>query len=164
MMDSVLMMVVMVVMEASCPCWDAGKDFGRDRGTRDAKDNWGGNQDDGLKWHIVFLSQTAWHWRNAILSPEASFPIFPFWTSRSPSEAQLIIARVAPPGARGTGPRLRQSGYLTGIGVAEVLAGELPRIAGVMTLLWVGGPCGCAGHQGCTEKSENDLTHGFLLF
>ena len=42
MMDSVLMMVVMVVMvvvEASCPCWDAGKDFGRDRGTRDAKDN-----------------------------------------------------------------------------------------------------------------------------
>jgi hypothetical protein len=38
MMDSA--MVVMAVMEASCPCWDAGKDFGRDsRGTRDAKDN-----------------------------------------------------------------------------------------------------------------------------
>jgi hypothetical protein len=37
MMDRAL---VMVVMEASCPCWDAGKDFGRDsRGTRDAKDN-----------------------------------------------------------------------------------------------------------------------------
>ena len=43
-------------------------------------------------------------------------------------------ARVASPGARGAGPRLRQSGYLTGIGIAELLAGELPRITGVMTL------------------------------
>jgi hypothetical protein len=80
------------------------------------------------------------------------------------SKAQLMKTRVAPPGARGTGPRLRLSGYLTGIGVAELLAGELARIAGVMTLLRVGGPCSSAGHQGCTEKSENDLTHGFLLF
>src|SRR4029077_8426856 len=80
------------------------------------------------------------------------------------SKAQLMKARVAPPGARGTGPRLRQSGYLTGIGIAELLAGELARLTDVMTLLRVGGPSGCAGHQGCTKKSENDLTHGFLPF
>jgi hypothetical protein len=51
------------------------------------------------------------------------------------SKAQLMKARVAPPGARGTGPRLRLSGYLTGIGVAELLAGELARVTDVMTLL-----------------------------
>src|SRR4029077_15997407 len=62
-------------------------------------------------------------------------PIFPFWTGRGASKAQLMKARVAPPGAGGTGPRLRQSGYLTGIGVAELLAGELARVTDVMTLL-----------------------------
>jgi hypothetical protein len=51
------------------------------------------------------------------------------------SKAQLMKARVAPPGARGTGPRLRLSGYLTGIGVTELLAGELARVTDVMTLL-----------------------------
>jgi hypothetical protein len=62
-------------------------------------------------------------------------PIFPFWTGRTANKAQLMKARVAPPGAGGTGPRLRQSGYLTGIGVAELLAGELPRVTDVMALL-----------------------------
>jgi hypothetical protein len=52
MMDSTM---AMVVVEASRPCWDAGKDFGRDsRGTRDAKDS--GNQDDRSKRHFEFPS------------------------------------------------------------------------------------------------------------